>query len=89
MIHTVNFTVDVRFPSCACRSLLKEFYSIIQERAVAYINADVSFQANVYFKALATPVLQELVYDVTQMIPDHEDRSLFLELYLPECSFRR
>jgi len=54
---------------------VEEFYSIIQERAVAYVNADVSFQANVYFKALATPVLQELVYDVTQMIPDHEDKS--------------
>lgn len=65
------------------QEFVEEFYSVIRERAVAYINSDMSFQDKLFFKALATPILNEFVYDVTKMVPDHNDpKKTVYDLYL-------
>ena len=50
---------------------VEEFYWSIRERAVAYINSDVAFEADGYFRALSTPILREFVYETAKLVPHH------------------
>ena len=50
---------------------VEEFYWNIRERAVAYINSDVAFEADGYFRALSTPILHEFVYETAKIVPHH------------------
>lgn len=45
---------------------VEEFNTIIKERALIYINADVSFEGNEYFYAGASPIFHELVWEITK-----------------------
>ena len=54
---------------------VEEFLAVLKERAVLYINADVSFQGNEYFKAGASQQMHELVFEITDYIKDHVDEN--------------
>merc|ERR1711953_435424 len=54
---------------------VEEFHSIIRERGIAYINADVAFDGNGYFSPLASPIFDEFLYHVAQIVPDHIDET--------------
>ena len=59
--------------------LVEEFYWTLRERAVAYINSDVAFEADGYFRALATPILDQFVHDTAKMVPHHgkEEKTVY------------
>ena len=45
---------------------VEEFNSILKERALIYINADVSFSGNEYFRAGASPIFHDLIWEITK-----------------------
>ena len=47
---------------------VEEFNLMIKERALLYINADVGFSGNEYFRAGASPVMHDLIWEITQVI---------------------
>uniref|UniRef100_A0A670Y5Z0 Glutamate carboxypeptidase 2 n=1 Tax=Pseudonaja textilis TaxID=8673 RepID=A0A670Y5Z0_PSETE len=63
----------------------EENVKILQERAVAYINADSSIEGNYTLRVDCTPSMHSLVYNLTKEIPSpdegFEDRSLFESWY--------
>ncbi|XP_013928784.1 PREDICTED: putative N-acetylated-alpha-linked acidic dipeptidase [Thamnophis sirtalis] len=63
----------------------EENVKILQERAVAYINADSSIEGNYTLRVDCTPSMHSLVYNLTKKIPSpdegFEGRSLFESWY--------
>ncbi|XP_070800114.1 glutamate carboxypeptidase 2-like isoform X1 [Pituophis catenifer annectens] len=63
----------------------EENVKILQERAVAYINADSSIEGNYTLRVDCTPSMHSLVYNLTKEIPSPDDgfegRSLFESWY--------
>ncbi|KAL7983244.1 hypothetical protein Chor_000120, partial [Crotalus horridus] len=63
----------------------KENVKILQERAVAYINADSSIEGNYTLRVDCTPSMHSLVYNLTKEIPSpdegFEGKSLFESWY--------
>ncbi|CAG5106093.1 Oidioi.mRNA.OKI2018_I69.chr1.g2679.t1.cds [Oikopleura dioica] len=55
---------------------VEEFLAVLKERAILYINADVSFQGNEYFRAGASQQMHEFVFEITDYIKDHKDSSM-------------
>ena len=47
---------------------VEEFNLMLKERAILYINADVGFSGNEYFRAGASPVMHDLIWEITQVI---------------------
>ena len=47
---------------------VEEFNLMLKERALLYINADVGFSGNEYFRAGASPVMHDLIWEITQVI---------------------
>ena len=49
------------------QEFVEEFNSILKERAIIYINADISFGGNEYFTAGSSPVFHDLIWEVTKV----------------------
>ena len=47
---------------------VEEFNLMLKERALLYINADVGFSGNEYFRDGASPVMHDLIWEITQVI---------------------
>ncbi|CBY22313.1 unnamed protein product [Oikopleura dioica] len=54
----------------------EEFLAVLKERAILYVNADVSFKGNEYFYSTASQQMHELVFELTDYIKDHNDPSM-------------
>ncbi|CAG5105160.1 Oidioi.mRNA.OKI2018_I69.chr1.g1888.t1.cds [Oikopleura dioica] len=54
----------------------EEFLAVLKERAILYVNADVSFKGNEYFYSSASQQMHELVFELTDYIKDHNDESM-------------
>ncbi|XP_072887661.1 aminopeptidase NAALADL1 [Hemitrygon akajei] len=57
----------------------EEFYRILTQRAVAYINVDIAVFANATLRAQGSPVVQKVVFDAAKKVPapGHTDRTVY------------
>ncbi|XP_051901141.1 aminopeptidase NAALADL1 [Pristis pectinata] len=57
----------------------EEFYRILTQRTVAYINVDIAVFANATLRVYGSPVVQKVVFDAAQQVPapGHQDLSVY------------
>ncbi|XP_072102015.1 aminopeptidase NAALADL1 [Mobula birostris] len=57
----------------------EEFYRILTQRAVAYINVDIAVYANATLRALGSPIVQKVMFDAAKEVPapGHTDLTVY------------
>jgi len=52
----------------------QEYFNVLQQRAVAYLNVDIAVSGNYTFRAKSTPLLMDKLYDITKRTADPDSQ---------------
>ncbi|CAM4549908.1 unnamed protein product [Leuciscus chuanchicus] len=80
-VHPIGYDDAVLLLHCCSSVCLQDKARVLQERAVAYINADSAIEGMYTLRVDCTPSLHTLVYDITKKVLSPEEGEEGMSLY--------